>query len=101
MGPTRTISSFSFIINHLSIYFSAPPLICVNDWRSYTTIVPIPTLPSNLSQLSILFDRSQEIADGVNKSAQAVQAAEAGIRQIGALAHQQTMCMFDYKQSLR
>lgn len=37
---------------------------------------------------------SQEIADGVNKSAQAVQAAEAGIRQIGSLAHQQTMCEF-------
>lgn len=37
---------------------------------------------------------SQEIADGVNKSAQAVQAAEAGIRQIGSLARHQTMCMF-------
>lgn len=37
---------------------------------------------------------SQEIADGVNKSAQAVQAAEAGIRQIGTLAHQQTICKF-------
>jgi len=36
---------------------------------------------------------SQEIADGVNKSARAVQAAEAGIRQIGSRAHQQTMCM--------
>lgn len=36
---------------------------------------------------------SQEIADGVNKSARAVQAAEAGIKQIGSLAHQQTMCM--------
>lgn len=34
---------------------------------------------------------SQEIADGVNKSAQAVQAAEAGVRQIGSLARQQTM----------
>ena len=36
---------------------------------------------------------SQEIADGVSKSAQAVQAAEAGIRQIGSLARQRTMCM--------
>lgn len=35
---------------------------------------------------------SHEIADGVNKSAQAVQAAESGIRQIGTLAHQHTMC---------
>jgi hypothetical protein len=40
-----------------------------------------------------LLVRSQEIADGVSKSTQAVQAAEAGIRQIGALARQQTMCM--------
>lgn len=38
---------------------------------------------------------SQEIADGVNKSAQAVQAAEAGIRQIGTLARQQTICKFN------
>lgn len=37
---------------------------------------------------------SQEIADGVSKSSQAVQAAEAGIRQIGSLARKQTMCMF-------
>lgn len=37
---------------------------------------------------------SQEIADGVSKSTQAVQAAEAGIRQFGTLARQQTMCMF-------
>lgn len=35
---------------------------------------------------------SQEIADGVSKSAQAVQVAEAGIRQIGSLARDQTMC---------
>jgi len=35
---------------------------------------------------------SQDITDGVNKSAQAVQAAEAGIRQIGTLAHQHTIC---------
>lgn len=39
------------------------------------------------------FDQSQEIADGVTKSAQAVQAAEAGIRQIGAVAREQTICM--------
>lgn len=39
---------------------------------------------------------SQEIADGVNKSARAVQAAEAGIRQIGSRAHQQTMCMLSH-----
>lgn len=56
---------------------------------------------SSEQSVSILFEHSQEIADGVTKSAQAVQAAEAGIRQIGALAHQQTMCMFDFKQNLK
>lgn len=39
---------------------------------------------------------SREIADGVTKSAQAVQAAEAGIRQIGALARDRTVCMASY-----
>ena len=37
---------------------------------------------------------SQEIADGVSKSTQAVQVAEAGIQQIGAVARLQTICMF-------
>lgn len=37
---------------------------------------------------------SQDITDGVNKSAKAVKAAEAGIRQIGTLAQQQTLCKF-------
>uniref|UniRef100_A0A0A0LB93 Uncharacterized protein n=1 Tax=Cucumis sativus TaxID=3659 RepID=A0A0A0LB93_CUCSA len=54
-----------------------------------------------ISDLTLeLSDLSQEIADGVNKSAQAVQAAEAGIRQIGALAHQQTMSMIQERASL-
>ncbi|XP_057960932.1 uncharacterized protein LOC131152965 [Malania oleifera] len=47
-----------------------------------------------------LNDLSQEIADGVNKSAQAVQAAEAGIRQIGVLARQQTISMIQERASL-
>ncbi|KAF7836549.1 uncharacterized protein G2W53_011408 [Senna tora] len=41
-----------------------------------------------------------EIADGVNKSAQALQAAEAGIRQIGSMAHQQTITMIQERASL-
>ncbi|XWS57811.1 hypothetical protein CRYUN_Cryun09bG0205500 [Craigia yunnanensis] len=68
-------------------------------------------LPSNMaatrlsgmeiSDLTLeLSDLSQEISDGVNKSAQAVQAAEAGIRQIGSLAHQQTMSMIQERASL-
>ncbi|PKI43046.1 uncharacterized protein LOC116209657 [Punica granatum] len=47
-----------------------------------------------------LSDLSQEIADGVTKSAQAVQAAEAGIRQIGNLARQQTISMIQERASL-
>lgn len=46
----------------------------------------MPLLPFYLSL-------SQEIADGVTKSAQAVQAAEAGVRQLGAVAREQTICM--------
>lgn len=51
------------------------------------------TWSSERSSKRVLFhlSPSQEIADGVNKSAQAVQAAEAGVRQIGSLARQQTM----------
>ncbi|KAJ6422668.1 hypothetical protein OIU84_027601 [Salix udensis] len=45
-------------------------------------------------------DLSQEITDGVNKSAQAVQAAEAGIRQIGSLAHHHTISMIQERASL-
>jgi len=41
----------------------------------------------------VLYVVSQEITEGVNKSAQAVQAAQVGIRKIGALACQQTACM--------
>ena len=37
---------------------------------------------------------SQEIGDGFNKSSQALQAAEAGIRRMGSMAKQQTVCMY-------
>ncbi|KAM1234512.1 hypothetical protein FF1_004057 [Malus domestica] len=54
-----------------------------------------------ISDLTLeLNDLSQEIADGVTKSTQAVQAAEAGIRQIGTLAHQQTMSMIQERANL-
>lgn len=56
---------------------------------------------SRIIMMSIFFKLSQEITDGVNKSAQAVQAAEAGIRQIGTLARQQTICMFKLYQLVR
>ncbi|KAL1552139.1 hypothetical protein AAHA92_12976 [Salvia divinorum] len=45
-----------------------------------------------ISDLTLeLSDLKQEITDGVNKSAQVMQAAEAGARQIGSLAREQTM----------
>lgn len=54
-----------------------------------------------ISDLTLeLNDLSQEIADGVTKSAQAVQAAEAGIRQIGSLARNQTVSMIQERASL-
>ncbi|OMO87835.1 hypothetical protein COLO4_20548 [Corchorus olitorius] len=57
-----------------------------------STMAAIRLSGMEISDLTLeLSDLSQEIADGVNKSAQAVQAAEAGIRKIGSVAHQQTM----------
>ncbi|KAF5749201.1 hypothetical protein HS088_TW04G01164 [Tripterygium wilfordii] len=60
-----------------------------------STMAAIRLSGMEISDLTLeLSDLSQEIADGVNKSAQAVQAAEAGVRQIGTLARQQTLCKF-------
>ncbi|KAF7150055.1 hypothetical protein RHSIM_Rhsim02G0173800 [Rhododendron simsii] len=42
----------------------------------------------------------QEIADGVSKSAQAVQAAKAGIRKVGSFAQQQTVAMIQERANL-
>lgn len=66
-----------------------------------STMAAIRLSGMEISDLTLeLSDLSQEITDGVNKSAQAVQAAEAGIRQIGALARQQTMSMIQERASL-
>ncbi|XP_022742888.1 uncharacterized protein LOC111294025 isoform X1 [Durio zibethinus] len=66
-----------------------------------STMAAIRLSGMEISDLTLeLSDLSQEIADGVKKSAQAVQAAEAGIRQIGSLAHQQTMSMIQERASL-
>ncbi|MBA0710102.1 hypothetical protein Golax_025097 [Gossypium laxum] len=66
-----------------------------------STMAAIRLSGMEISDLTLeLSDLSQEIADGVSKSAQAVQAAEAGIRQIGSLAHQQTMSMIQERASL-
>ncbi|KAL4327545.1 hypothetical protein AHAS_Ahas13G0110800 [Arachis hypogaea] len=54
-----------------------------------------------ISDLTLeLSDLSQEITDGINKSTQALQAAEAGIRNIGSMAQQQTMSMIQERASL-
>ncbi|XP_028789108.1 uncharacterized protein LOC114745132 isoform X1 [Neltuma alba] len=54
-----------------------------------------------ISDLTLeLSDLSQEIADGVSKSTQALQAAEAGIRQIGSAARKQTISMIEERASL-
>ncbi|KAG9446171.1 hypothetical protein H6P81_012299 [Aristolochia fimbriata] len=66
-----------------------------------STMAAIRLSGMEISDLTLeLSDLSQEIADGVTKSAQAVQAAEAGIRQIGALARQQTISMIQERASL-
>ncbi|VVA25721.1 PREDICTED: unknown [Prunus dulcis] len=66
-----------------------------------STMVAIRLSGMEISDLTLeLSDLSQEIADGVSKSTQAVQAAEAGIRQIGSLARQQTMSMIQERASL-
>ncbi|KAL5561867.1 hypothetical protein UlMin_031614 [Ulmus minor] len=66
-----------------------------------STMAAIRLSGMEISDLTLeLSDLSSEIADGVNKSAQAVQAAEAGIRQIGVLARQQTISMIQERASL-
>ncbi|CAN4115246.1 unnamed protein product [Withania somnifera] len=66
-----------------------------------STMASIRLSGMEISDLTLeLSDLSQEIADGVNKSARAVQAAEAGIRQIGSRAHQQTMSMIQERADL-
>ncbi|OMO84666.1 hypothetical protein CCACVL1_10728 [Corchorus capsularis] len=66
-----------------------------------STMAAIRLSGMEISDLTLeLSDLSQEIADGVNKSAQAVQAAEAGIRKIGSLAHKQTVSMIQERASL-
>ncbi|KAG5224184.1 DC-STAMP domain-containing protein [Salix suchowensis] len=66
-----------------------------------STMAAIRLSGMEISDLTLeLSDLSQEITDGVNKSAQAVQAAEAGIRQIGSLAHHHTISMIQERASL-
>ncbi|KAI3980401.1 hypothetical protein MKX01_003940 [Papaver californicum] len=66
-----------------------------------STMAAIRLSGMEISDLTLeLSDLSQEIADGVNKSAQAVQAAEAGIRQVGTIARQQAISMIQERANL-
>lgn len=66
-----------------------------------STMTAIRLSGMELSDLTLeLSDLSQEITDGVNKSARAVQAAEAGIRQIGSIARQQTLSLIQERANL-
>ncbi|CAK8576999.1 unnamed protein product [Lathyrus sativus] len=47
-----------------------------------------------------LSELSQEITEGVNKSAQALQAAKTGIQHIGSVAQQQTLSMIEERANL-
>lgn len=66
-----------------------------------STMAAIRLSGMEISDLTLeLSDLSQEIANGVNKSAKAVQAAEAGIRQIGTVARQRTISMVQERANL-
>ncbi|XP_050364695.1 uncharacterized protein LOC126783294 [Argentina anserina] len=98
-----------------SLVIAAVPAICAMG-RAATSLSKLADtarqeLPSTMAAIRLsgmeisdltleLNDLSQEIADGVSKSTQAVQAAEAGIRQIGSLARQQTMSMIQERANL-
>lgn len=54
-----------------------------------------------ISDLTLeLSDLSQEITEGISKSAQALQAAETGIRHIGSVAQKQTISMIEERANL-
>ncbi|GKA80966.1 hypothetical protein Tco_0787658 [Tanacetum coccineum] len=66
-----------------------------------STMAAIRLSGMEISDLTLeLSDLSHEISDGVNKSAQAVQAAEAGVRQIGSLARHKTLSMIEERANL-
>ncbi|OIW08796.1 hypothetical protein TanjilG_16377 [Lupinus angustifolius] len=66
-----------------------------------STMAAIRLSGMEISDLTLeLSDLSHEIADGVNKSTQALQAADAGIRKIGSIAQQQTISMIQERASL-
>ncbi|KAE9616387.1 hypothetical protein Lalb_Chr03g0024371 [Lupinus albus] len=66
-----------------------------------STMAAIRLSGMEISDLTLeLSDLSHEIADGVNKSTQALQSAEAGIRKISSMAQQQTISMIEERASL-
>ncbi|KAK8463701.1 hypothetical protein PHAVU_011G018900 [Phaseolus vulgaris] len=66
-----------------------------------STMAAIRLSGMEISDLTLeLSDLSQEIGDGFNKSSQALQAAEAGIRRMGSMAKQQTVSMIQERANL-
>ncbi|KAK7341205.1 hypothetical protein VNO80_24131 [Phaseolus coccineus] len=66
-----------------------------------STMTAIRLSGMEISDLTLeLSDLSQEIADGFNKSSQALQAVEAGIRRMGSKAQQQTVSMIQERANL-
>lgn len=66
-----------------------------------STMAAIRLSGMEISDLTLeLSELSQDIADGVTKSAQVVQAAEAGIQQIGTLARKQTISIIEERANL-
>lgn len=62
-------------------------------FQSHSSIIHIAYMDE--SNIIYCLTISQEITDGISKSAQALQAAETGIRHIGSVAQKQTICMYN------
>ncbi|GAB2277217.1 hypothetical protein Dimus_011924 [Dionaea muscipula] len=66
-----------------------------------STMAAIRLSSLEISDLTLeLSELSQEVSDGITKSAQAVKAAEAGIRQIGSLARERTISIIQERADL-
>ncbi|KAL8171815.1 hypothetical protein V2J09_023619 [Rumex salicifolius] len=66
-----------------------------------STMAAVRLSSMEISDLTLeLGDLSKEISEGISKSTQVVKAAEAGIKQMGAVAHQQTISMIEERANL-
>ncbi|KAG0461129.1 hypothetical protein HPP92_021426 [Vanilla planifolia] len=104
MMPKETVFSCPICINSLALRGAAMSLSKLADTAREelpSTMAAVRLSGMEISELTLeLNDLREEITDGVHKSAQAMQAAEAGIRRIGSLAHQKTMSMIQERANL-